>query len=190
MNPLKPLLLSGLCLMFCFSALQARPSDDDDVKNKRVRERIFVGGYVGLQFGDITVINISPTAGYRISNKFSAGLNGTYQYYRERSPFFNTSQYFITHIYGGSTFVRYHFIKQAFAHAEYEALNLETRRIGTEAIERTGRFWEYNPLLGGGYRQALGARTHLNIMLLYNFNQDSKVYYQNPIFRIGVDVAL
>jgi hypothetical protein len=163
--------------------------DEKDVKDMTTRERIFVGGSLGLQFGTSTAIVIAPSIGYRLTNRLSAGVGGTYQYYRERSMFRLTNVTYSTHIYGGSVFTRYFFMRQLFGHAEFEALNHDSR-LGVQQRSPESRFWEHNYFLGGGYRQQLGNRTFLNIMLLYNFNQNSVIYHQNPIFRLGIDVRL
>lgn len=172
-----------------FFSMAAPSEDEEDVKDLPVRERIFVGGYIGLQFGTITSINISPTIGYRITNRLSAGLGGTYQYYRDRGWLITSDFAYSTHIFGGSLFTRYFIIPQVFAHVEMEALNLDTR-IDIMQEAQQGRFWEQNYFVGGGYRQSLGPRTFLNLMLLYNLNQNSVIHYQNPVFRFGLDVRL
>jgi hypothetical protein len=158
--------------------------EEPDVRDMKTRERIFVGGSMGLQFGTITVVNISPIVGYRITNRLSAGLGGTYQYYNDRS----FGQSFSTNMYGGNVFARFLVIPQAFLHAEAERLSLESFRFDPGS-DRT-RVWEENYFLGAGYRARLGAKTYFNIMMLYNFNPDSQVYYQNPIFRFGIDIGL
>ena len=42
--------------------------------------RLVVGGGIGLGFGDITSISVSPMVGYRITDNFSAGVGFGYQY--------------------------------------------------------------------------------------------------------------
>ncbi|MFW5757670.1 MAG: hypothetical protein ACOCUQ_02485 [Bacteroidota bacterium] len=168
--------------------------DERDVKEMSTRERIIFGGYLGLQIGNlITSVNISPTIGYLITNRLTAGLGGTYQYYRDRgwgsSVDFSTS----THIYGGSVYTRYLVFRQIFAHLEFEALNLDSQMgfsPATGANPNDERYWEYNYFAGGGYRAPLGPKVFLNLMVLYNFNTSSVVYYQNPVFRFGVEVRM
>ncbi len=155
-------------------------NDEPDVRDMKFKERLFVGGYIGLLFGDYTFINISPIAGYRLTNRLSAGLGLTYQYFQDR--FFGYG----THTFGGNTFARFVVIPQAFIYAEYEMLNLESSYFFKDG----NRFREYNYFLGAGYRQKIGRKAYFNLMLLYNFNDDSFIYFQNPVLRFSIEVGL
>lgn len=164
--------------------------DDRDVSELPTRERIFIGGNIGFQADNISIMfNISPVIGYRVTNRVTAGLGLTYQYYRDSSRFGGQDYSATTHIYGGNVFARYLVTRYIFAQTEFEALNLDNRRFGSESTDEN-RFWEYNYFVGGGYRAYLGPRTYLNLTVLYNLNSNSVVYFQNPIFRVGVDVRL
>lgn len=182
------LLLFGTTL-FVLSALlsplhtMASGQDDEKpVKEREFKDRIFFGGGLGLQFGTITAINVSPLVGYRITEKLSAGLSGTYQYYHNRQ--FDMS----TDIYGGGLFARYLITRMLFVHAEYEALSLRSENFWL-ANQSGKRFMEQNYFAGGGVRLHLGGRSYFNLMLLYNFNENSYVHFQNPMFRFGIDVG-
>lgn len=185
-----PVMRKSVFVLFILSLLLSLPSfaqqdKEPSVKDQKVRERIFVGGFLGLQLGTQTAVNVSPLVGYRITNWLSAGLGGTYQYYNDR--FLGESN--VTHVYGYSFFTRVQIIPRAFIQGEYERLSLKSR-VQDGAFIPGVRRWEENIFLGGGYRQPLSERATLNVMLLYNFNKESTAYYQNPIFRVGVDFRL
>ena len=63
-----------------------------------LKDRLFFGGNVGLSFGSLTYINVAPTIGYKITEKFGMGLGPTYTYYNDRR-FVNYK--YETQIYGG-----------------------------------------------------------------------------------------
>lgn len=186
----KFFLFTSILLLLIIPFQAIADDDEENVREMPARERIYVGGYIGLQIGTITAIVVSPTVAYRFTNRFTMGVGGTYQYYRDRgwgiSPEFSAS----TNIFGGSVFARYNITRQFFAHTEFEALNLDSQMGFGTGTTADGRFWEYNYFAGAGYRTPLGPRAYLNLMILYNFNPESVVHYQNPVFRIGLDVRL
>jgi len=148
---------------------------------------VFTGGNLGIQFGTQTIIEISPIVGYRITNRITTGLGVSYRYYR-----LNDNNYiFKTTIYGGSIFARYYILDNIFIHGEYEVLNLETAFFDPNSlIHKKSRFWIGSMLGGGGYRQAIGAKSFINLMVLYNFNETPFSPYHNPVIKIGIDLGL
>jgi hypothetical protein len=146
------------------------------------RDRVFVGGNVGFQFGTVTFAEVSPLIGYRFTDKISAGIGATYQYYRYKDPTYQLE----TNVYGGRVFGRYFFTDYLFAHAEYEYLNLETYNFYP-----TKRLWVESFLVGGGYFQRISdSNSGIYIMLLYNLTESIYTPYSNPIIRIGVNLGL
>lgn len=188
--PMQKFFLFTSVFLLLILPFQVIADDEENVRDLPARERIFVGGYIGLQIGTITAIVISPTVAYRFTNRFSMGVGGTYQYYRDRgwgiSPEFSTS----TNIIGGNIFARYSITRQFFAQTEFEALNLDSQMGFNTGSPADGRFWEYNYFAGGGYRTQISPRAYLNLIVLYNFNSESVVHYQNPVIRFGLDVRL
>ncbi len=149
-----------------------------DSSRERIGDRIFTGGNLGLQFGAITVFDLSPLVGYRITDQIHAGIGATYQYYRYDAYNFETN------VYGGRLFGRYFITEYLFAHAEYEYLNLE-------AFDFKRRRVDVSSLLGGvGYFQKFAQNSGITVMLLYNFTEDVYTPYTNPIFRIGFNIGL
>ncbi len=148
-------------------------------------DRVYTGGGIGLQFGSQTFVNISPLVGYRLTEKLSVGLSATYIYYRYKNP--NPAFSYSSNIYGGSVFSRYLIFENLFAHVEYEVLRLEardnvSRLLGTKDVTSI--------LVGGGYRQMLGDRSSINLILLYNLNETTYSPYQNPIIRISFGIGI
>jgi hypothetical protein len=57
------------------------------------KSKLFFGGNFGLNFGDLTLINISPQAGYRFSNFFAAGVGINMQYISLKERYLDGSNY-------------------------------------------------------------------------------------------------
>ena len=93
---------------------------------KNFLDKVFVGGNVGLQFGTVTFVEVSPLVGYRFTDKISAGIGITYEYYHYQDRYYD----FKTNVYGGRVFGRYNFTENLFGHVEYEYLNLEAFDFG------------------------------------------------------------
>lgn len=149
------------------------------------RDKVFFGGSFGLQFGDITMIDVSPLVGYQITTSISAGVSGVYKYYN------NSVIDYSTHIYGGSVFGQLSLFRDLFAHFEVEPMNMSRAEIvvdqttGMSYLDEKARYWVTSVLAGGGYRMRVGQRASLNMMVLWNLNETSYSPYQNPIVRIG-----
>ena len=151
-------------------ATPSAPKKKGDFKDK-----VFVGGGLGAQFGDITSVELSPIVGYKVTERFHAGLGITYRYFED------TRVNYSTNIWGGSVFGRFLITENIFAHAEYEALNGQ---------------WEFDRepyiinsvFIGGGFMQRFG-NSFAAIMLLYNINDSAFNPYTNPIIRINFGVG-
>jgi len=153
------------------------------------RSRLFTGGNLGLQFGNFTTVDVSPILGYFFTDRIALGVGVIYQYHSYKDRVFPALSY-KTNIYGAKVFARYYIIESIFAHAEYEGLSLETDFFDPSNLRhQTERFLVHNVLLGVGYRQAIGAFSGINLMLLYNINETVDTPYRNPILRMGVDIG-
>lgn len=169
------------CLLALSSAVFAQDSTmlPKHPPKERFIDRLFTGGNLGAQFGTITFVDVSPLVGYRITDKISAGVGATYQYYHYKDKYYD----FETNVYGGRVFGRYLFTDFLFGHAEYEYLNLEAfdfkrRRVDVGSL-----------LAGGGYIQRIGKNSAIIAMILYNFTESVYTPYSNPIIRVGFNVG-
>jgi hypothetical protein len=175
-------LLGGLSLLITsFSS----PAFAQDEPKTPFKDRIFFGGNLGLQFGNLTYIDVSPLVGYKITDKLHAGIGATYIYYKHKDAYLK----YETSIYGGRVFGRYYIMDNLFAHSEYEMLNLEVPETVTGGNYELVRDNISSVLVGGGYAQEIGANASLVLMLLWNLTEEQYSPYQNPIIRIGINAG-
>jgi len=175
--------------------------------------RVSVGGNLGFQFGTVTGITLSPEVAVRTVDHLYVGVRLIYQYYNYKNYFWdNDAKNYLSYessVYGGGVYLRYYlrslfpdnFIGNLFAHVEYE-YQTYTRPYsvtpgghiydpygnpyapGKERVEINSLF------VGGGYRQPIGNRVSMDLLLLFNLNDTYNSPYSNPIFRLGVGVGL
>ena len=164
-----------------------------EVKDMTFKQRLFFGGDFGLTFGTNTYINLSPIVGYRITDRFSAGLGPIYIYESYRDYGLKTSTY------GGKGFISFTVIKDLeqyfnigigniILHVENECINLEKiiPDINNKKIYATDdRLWIDNLLVGGGLNQPFGERWGVNIYVLWDVTQNKYSSHSNPIVRLG-----
>lgn len=168
--------LTGLLVWSVWQTAQAQIELQSD--RPSFRDRLFLGGNIGLSFGDINYVELSPLVGYVINNRASAGIGVTYQYLEFVRTRVSSS------VYGGRIFSRYTVFPNVFAHAEYEQLNLQFFRPKDGKVVRE---WVPGLLLGGGYFQPFGRRGGVTLMLLYNLLHDPvrSPYPSEIILRAG-----
>lgn len=171
-----------LCLFIIFMTFAHGNASAEERRNVRLMtpaERIFVGGYLGAHFDFLTTLSLHAHTGYLITNRLSAGISGNYQYssvWGQRTP--------TTHVYGAGAFLRFGVFSDIFVQTEFEHLQLRIRQTNNGYAENS----EDNYFIGVGYAAPVSRRVNINLVLLYNINQNSSVYFNNPFFRIGVDV--
>ncbi len=182
---INKLLLISLILVIIPGISKAQRSFDS---------KFFTGGNLGLQIGTVTLIDVSPIIGYRLTEDIDIGVGLTYKYYNNKNylQYFNNYYGVESNIYGGSLFARYHITEAIFAHVEVEDLeysfndyiiyptSLVTQK---KTVEVPGIF------VGIGYRQKLGENSYLTIMLLYNLNETHYSPYTNPLLKVGYTIG-
>lgn len=183
----------AILIIFCtgFSAF-AQDENPNSLKDVPFGQRIYLGGDLGLSFGNITFVNVNPIIGYRLNKVWSAGLGAKYIYYGEDYPAYNWK--YSTSMYGGSVFTKYLIGENLLAHAEFETLNAEVREFLSTDLTRK---WVPMGFVGGGYRQGLGG-TYIQILALYDVINDRHSPYRNQylfgdlpiIIRGGIVIGL
>jgi hypothetical protein len=133
----------------------------------KLKENIYVGGEFGLSLSNIsTYVFVAPFVGYDITEKFSAGISGMYQFSRVRW----FSQTATSHAYGGGVFLRYFPIKQLIVQSEFDLYNAQDfftqdyKRVNVPAF-----------MSGLGYANYLGEDAYYQILLMYDFIQDKNM---------------
>ncbi len=178
--------------IFCFSSSSfGQNADVDSAAKVPFKDRIFVGGSLGLSFGDYTFIEVAPIVGYKITDALSAGVGGRYSYVNVNDQFLGYSYNYNS--YGGSLFSRFIVYKGIFLAAEFEANNFEVFRLidPINGVFTTDRAWIPSLLLGGGYMQNAGGKVSVYLSLLYDVLQDpNSPYYRIPVIRGGIAIGL
>jgi hypothetical protein len=151
-------------------------------------ERLFFGGSLGLQFGTITYIDISPVVGLWVLPRVAIAGGPSYMYYKFRND--------QTSIYGGRLYTQYvvlHNLNDVlpigmntgfFLHLEAEALSLETS-YWKYPYNQSGRFMANNVLFGGGIRQQMGTRSFLHLSALWKIHDSGYSMHSSPEIRVG-----
>lgn len=149
-----------------------------------IKDRLFWGGNIGLNLGSLTYINVAPTIGYRITEKFGMGLGPTYTYYNDdRLPNYR----YETHIYGGRTFAQYQALESVLLYSEFEMINIEVPNLlFTKLIRKNIP----SLFVGGGYTQSFGRNSGATLMLLYNVMESDYKIYENPMIRLGFNFGM
>jgi len=151
-----------------------------EAKPSRIKEKIVVGGGLDLQFGNYTIIGLTPLVGYTVTDKFLVGGIFTYRYFKDNRPVVGYS----TSTYGITPFARYNIFKGLFAHVEYEML------YGEYYINDDPR-WINSLLVGGGYGTPIGENGFAGIYVLWNVTQDPNYpIYEQPVLRMSFGVGL
>jgi len=170
---------SKLLILLLLASLLSAVTNAQEEPKPKFKDRLFTGGGLGLQFGTVTLVNISPILGYRFNERLSSGVGITYIYLNYRDYDYSTS------IYGGNIFTRFNIVEQIFLHSEFEILNLdayvdnEFKRVNASGF-----------LVGGGYRALIGGKSFMTLMLLWDLIEDRNYPYRNPIIRGGIAIGL
>ncbi|MDD4514857.1 hypothetical protein [Massilibacteroides sp.] len=140
------------------------------------RSKLELGGSVGMQFGDYTVVNIAPQLGYRVSEYFTAGVGASYTYYKDE--YYNgTKAYdYKSSYFGMNVFGRFYPIQYLVLSVQPEASRM-WRSYDAEGGKLKENKFVASVLVGGGLR--LGPVT---AMIQYDVVQDKNSPYSNKIF--------
>ena len=170
--------------VFLLLALTAAPDAWSQASASFNAGRVFYGGGVGVGFGDVTYLNISPFVGYRVDERLSVGAGLIYRHSKDE----RFARDITTNDYGANLFARYTIVGPFFVHGEVETLSYEYVRadLSTNRTNATSFFG------GGGVSKSIGGNASVYAAALYNFSYDSQSPspYSSPwVIRFGIGVG-
>lgn len=190
-------LILTILLFVSYPALHAQSNKDDqfpyDQKSEdgtpAFKERLFFGGNLGLMFGTITDIQVSPVVGYWVLPRLAVAAGPTYRYFKD--------QFIKTSIYGGKAYAQIVLIQDIssfipmvghtgiFLHIEDELLSLKAN-VWKAPLNPRGRFYLNTVLFGGGISQQIGKRSSVDFMVLWPLNESTDYgIYSKPEIRVS-----
>jgi len=192
----KTLIFTCILTIASFSISSGQKSKEDqfpyDQKSSDdtppVKERLFYGGSLGLMFGTITDIQLSPVVGFWLLPRVNVAVGPTFRFYKD--PVDKTA------IYGGRAYVQLVVIQDLnkflplgshtgiFLHTEDELLSLKAS-FWKYPYNPRGRFYVNTVLAGAGISQQIGRRSSLNFMVLWPLNDPIYAIYSKPELRIS-----
>jgi hypothetical protein len=158
-----------------------------DEPKESLKDRIFWGGSLGLQFGSITLVDVSPIIGYKINKRVGVGLSPTYKYYSYKDSY--TDQSAKTNVYGCGIFTRITIWESIFGHAEYEYLAYDNKVKSYQNSQYTYSSNFQSVLVGAGYKEAIADNAFMYLLVLWNLNETYDSPYTNPVIRVGFSVG-
>jgi hypothetical protein len=161
------------------------------------RGNFYISPDFGLMLGNINQIEISPAAGYCITDRISIAAGIKYEYYSQTRLYSNQTQV-KTNIYGTRIYSRYVLLNNIseyipigtnsslFIHAELESSSLERKYFYSPNFPNDGRFWYSAFLVGGGIAQPASERLTFYATFLWDTRGGSISIYNNPVIRFGM----
>lgn len=151
-----------------------------------ISQRLFFGGYLGLQFGTVTNIQIAPVIGFWVLPRVALAVGPSYQYYKD-------SYYdYTSNVYGLKSYAELVVFQNInknspshtsiFLHLEDDLLNMESAALMNSNL--SGRSTVNTVLGGAGISQQIGGRSSVNFMILWSIYDEYGIY-SNPELRIS-----
>jgi hypothetical protein len=184
-SPLKSILMM-LLIIFISSSIMSGQKTKEDIPP--LSERLFYGGSFSLQLGSITNIEVAPIIGLWVLPRLAVAAGPSYRFYKDYDG--------KTDIYGGRTYVQFLIFRDMnkfiplgshtslFLHCEDEILSLQAK-YWQNVSYYPKRFAINTVLAGAGISEGIGARSSVNIMVLWTLNNPEYPIYSNPEIRIG-----
>jgi hypothetical protein len=175
-------LIVSLFVTFLFvSTGFAQEQEQTPKPRKPWKDRMIYGGNVIFNVNTgFTWLGATPMIGYRVTDKYTAGVGMSYIY--------GSGNRVTSNNYAASIWQRYALLEQVFLHAELEYGSQSiTQELITGDITSTRSYPAF--LVGGGYRQVLSGNASIGFSVLYDVIQDPNSPYRDLVYRGGIAVG-
>lgn len=167
--------------------------DEDSVITRRKpepkkgfkKENIFVGGNLGVLFGNYTFVNVSPQVGYHFGKFFEAGLGINLQYVSQKYFFSNGDDFYKEsyYVYGGNVFARVFPVRPVYLQIQPEYNWINARLKYYDGISPVQKYKAHAPSLlvgiGGSFEGVL-------VAVMYDVLQRPEApYSKKPFISFG-----
>jgi hypothetical protein len=153
-------------------------------KQGGLKDKIFYGGGVGVGFGDVDWVSISPVVGIRVIPRLHVGVGLTYRHTNDKRGIEDLT----TSDLGGDVFAQFTLFRRIFAMAEYEYMTYEYFDANSDKVSSSFD----SVYVGGGIAQPLGKHAAMIFTALYNLSYSSNEPspYGSPwVYSAGVGVG-
>lgn len=175
-----------LLLMLYSCSVQAQEEDSVVIKKPLLKkgfkkENIFLGGNVGVVFGNYTFVNISPQIGYHFGKFLEAGAGVNLQYVSQKYQDQNGNDYYREsyYVYGGNVFARLYPVRPVFIQIQPEYNWLQARLKYLNTSYPVEKYSAHAPSLllgiGGSFEGVL-------VSVMYDVLQRAGAPYSNKPF--------
>ncbi|HTE26275.1 hypothetical protein [Flavitalea sp.] len=186
MEAIKKILMVLTVFVLVAGALQAQ-YDEPAEKQGFDKSRLFGGGSFALNFGNITIINISPQVGYRFSRYLAAGVgvNGQYSSFKTINGYdgstLSREEYGVA---GMNIFGRFYPIEQIILQVQPEANYVWGKVKYYDPAQEFKLDGKIVPslLLGAGGAIPMGGAGAFIIMAQYDVLQSDRTPYGSKVF--------
>ncbi|MEN8249398.1 MAG: hypothetical protein ABFS32_10740 [Bacteroidota bacterium] len=168
-------LITIILILFAFASFAQKGNYIID-ENSNWQDRVYFGSGFGMSSDSWgTSVSLSPIVGYMFTNRVSAGVGATYEYYWTKGIVYDYSD----NRWGGLVFGRVNLVRQIFAYGEYSFLNYSY--LGDKNDRRTVARLP----VGLGLSQPIGPRSALNIIAAYDLIYNENSPYASPwVFNV------
>lgn len=161
----------------------------NELKGKPLRERLVPAITLQFQSWQDVMVDINPSAGYRFTTHFTAGLG-----WNQRVAFNVPKNQFNEEakVYGIRTFGEYTFNKGFGFRLDVETMNTPAKQKDPAVDVPLSRDWVWGALIGVKQKYPIYKKLKGNAQLMYNiFDKDHRSPYIDRInFRIGLEWML